>query len=910
MKKFNSNLLPALVAVCLTVGAANAQPQLPVDLGSNSTFAILAGTTVTVTGGGTITGNIGVSPGDTFVPGTPPVTVNGTIYLGAGSAAAQAQVDLTAAFNDAAGRQTPVIVSGNIGGQTLAPGLYKSESSLAISSGELTLDAGGDASAVFIFQIGSTFTMTSGRQVILAGNANAANIFWQVGSSATLGTTSVLHGNILAGISISALTGSRLHGRALARSGAVSVDTGGGSSVSLPGSSAPLIPPTVISTVPANGASGVPLNSAIVATFSTTMDSATITTSSFTVMQGLTPVSGTVTYSGTNATFAPAAPLVPLATYTATITTGARDLAGTALASNHVWSFTASTILDTTPPTVTSTVPAANAVGVPINSKITATFSEAMDPATITTSSFTLMQGATPVAGAVSYIGTTATFTPAAPLTLNTSYTATISSGATDLAGNALASDYVWSFAAGAIADTTPPTVISTIPAANAAGVPINSKITATFSEAMDPSTIGASTFTLTLGGTPVAGAVTYIGTTATFTPASALATFAIYTATIRTGAEDLAGNALASNYVWSFTAGVSAETTPPTVISTVPAAGASGVDVNTLVSATFSEAMDPYTITTSSFNLRQGADSVVGTVTYNDKTAIFTPAAPLALNASYTATLTTGVTDLAGNTFHSPFTWSFSTGVAAGPSPTIDPEGTINNMSGTVNAASYERPVAAGSIAAVFGSNLAIGESDPEVATPLLNTLSESSFTIGGRVAPLYFASPGQVNLQIPWTLAGLTQAPIQATVDGETSNLQMVSLAPFAPGIFTMDLTGTGQGAILIAPTDQLAAPDHPVLRGEYISIYCTGLGAVTNEPATGAPALAIPLSFTLVTPTVTIGGAEAEVTYSGLAPGFAGLYQVNAIVPEGSSAGDAVPVALSIGGVTSNTVTIAVQ
>jgi uncharacterized protein (TIGR03437 family) len=230
--------------------------------------------------------------------------------------------------------------------------------------------------------------------------------------------------------------------------------------------------------------------------------------------------------------------------------------------------------------------------------------------------------------------------------------------------------------------------------------------------------------------------------------------------------------------------------------------------------------------------------------------------------------------------------------------------------MTGTVNAASYVRPVAAGSIAAVFGSNLAIGESDPEVATPLRNTLSQSSFTVGGRVAPLYFASPGQVNLQIPWALAGLTQAPIQATVDGETSNLQMVSLAPFGPGIFTMDATGTGQGAILIAPSDQLAAPDQPVLRGEYIAIFCTGLGAVTNEPATGAPALATPLSFTLIMPTVTIGGAEAVVSYSGLAPGFAGLYQVNAIVPEEASAGNAVPVVISIGGVTSNIVTIAVQ
>jgi hypothetical protein len=195
----------------MNAGAA----QTAVALGSDSTFVALAGTTVTVTGGGSITGNIGISPGNAFVPGVPAVTVNGNVYAG-GSIAAQAQADLTTAYNDAAGRQTPVIVSGNIGGQTLTPGLYKSTSSLAVSSGVLTLDAQGDPNGVFIFQIASTLTMTSGQQVVLANGANAANIFWQVGSSATIGTTAVIHGNILAAVAVSLLTGSTLDGRALA----------------------------------------------------------------------------------------------------------------------------------------------------------------------------------------------------------------------------------------------------------------------------------------------------------------------------------------------------------------------------------------------------------------------------------------------------------------------------------------------------------------------------------------------------------------------------------------------------------------------------------------------------------------------------------------------------------------------
>ncbi len=204
------------LAIFLTVVTAHATPQTPVALGSSSTFAVLAGTTVTYSGGGTVTGNIGVSPGTAFVPGTPAVVVNGTAYLG-NPIAAQAQADLGIAINDAAGRQTPVLLSGNIGGQTLFSGLYKSASSLAVSSGDLTLDAQGDPNAVFIFQIASTFTMTTGRQVFLVNGANSNNIFWQVGTSVTLGTTTVLHGTILASTSISLLTGARLDGRALAQ---------------------------------------------------------------------------------------------------------------------------------------------------------------------------------------------------------------------------------------------------------------------------------------------------------------------------------------------------------------------------------------------------------------------------------------------------------------------------------------------------------------------------------------------------------------------------------------------------------------------------------------------------------------------------------------------------------------------
>jgi hypothetical protein len=196
--------------------------QAPIPLGAAGHFRVLAGTTVTNTGATVVKGNLGVSPGSA-VTGFPPGIVTGTMYK-ADTAAANAQLALTTAYNNGMARSTcPTSVAGNIGGKTLAPGLYKSTSSLMISSGDLTLAAHGNKKAVWVFQITTKFTTTSGRDVILSGGAQAKNIFWVVGSSATLGTTSIVYGNILAHKSISMATGAIIHGRALASIGAVTM---------------------------------------------------------------------------------------------------------------------------------------------------------------------------------------------------------------------------------------------------------------------------------------------------------------------------------------------------------------------------------------------------------------------------------------------------------------------------------------------------------------------------------------------------------------------------------------------------------------------------------------------------------------------------------------------------------------
>ena len=318
----------------------------------------------------------------------------------------------------------------------------------------------------------------------------------------------------------------------------------------------PAIRPVVSATDPLSNATNSAIGGKISATFSVAMDPASITNSTFTVKQGTTNVAGAVSYTGTIATFTPTAAMAPNALHTATITTAAKNVAGTSLAKDYTWSFTTGAIPDTAAPTVTLIDPANNATGVAISKVIVATFSEAMDQTTINATTFTLKQGTTSVAGTVTKTGTTGTFTPTASLEYSKVYTGTISTGTKDLAGNALAANYTFSFTTGAAPDTALPMVNSTDPLNNATGVARNKVVALTFSEAMTASTINTTTFTLKQGTTAVAGAVAYSGTTATFTPTTILAASTVYTATITTGAKDVAGNALAANTVWSFTTG------------------------------------------------------------------------------------------------------------------------------------------------------------------------------------------------------------------------------------------------------------------------------------------------------------------------------------------------------------------
>jgi hypothetical protein len=399
---------------------------------------------------------------------------------------------------------------------------------------------------------------------------------------------------------------------------------------------------------------------------------------------------------------------------------------------------------------VSSTTPANLATGVLINDKIIASFNKPLTLGIITQANFTLTGGGTTVSGAAACDGTctNAIFTPSANLAPQTVFTATITTGA------GLASNYVWTFTTGLGSDATAPTVSSTSPANAAVGVALNQKIAATFSKAMNPSTIIATTFTLkqTVAGTAVAGAVSYAGKTATFTPTANLTASLGYTATITTGATDLAGNALANAFAWTFTTGAASNTSAPTVTLTVPASNATGVGINQAISATFSTGMDPSTINSGTFTLAgPGVTVVTGTVTCNAACTIatFTPTSNLAVSAVFTATLTTAVKDLSGNRLAANTIWTFTTGTSTTGAGTID-LGTAGTFAGAMGGPAGLtntgiNTVINGDIGTVGASTTVTGFHDTTVAynPPLGCIYTETPLNVGLVNGTIYTATP-----------------------------------------------------------------------------------------------------------------------------------------------------------------------
>jgi hypothetical protein len=366
--------------------------------------------------------------------------------------------------------------------------------------------------------------------------------------------------------------------------------------------------------------------------------------------------------------------------------------------------------VDAIPPTVSAVTPVNGAGAVSVTSPVTATFSETMTASTVdgTTVQLRDPSGAL-VAAAVAYNSTTrtVTLTPSAALNTSTTYTALVKGGLTDprvkdAAGNPLGTNASWSFTTVGGPDTTPPSVTAVSPASGATGIGVSTAVTATFSEAMDASTITTAAFELRdSGGGLFPATVTYNSSTrtATLQPTSALMPSTVYTATVKGGSvdprvKDAAGNALAANVAWSFTT-VVPDTTPPTVTAVAPASGATGVATSAAVTATFSEAMDSATINGTTIELRTPAGALVtASVTYSTatRTATLLPSAALANATAYTATVKGGaadprVKDLAANALSTNVTWSFTTAAAPPPASSIWSAATIPAGADTDNS-------------------------------------------------------------------------------------------------------------------------------------------------------------------------------------------------------------------------------
>lgn len=434
-------------------------------------------------------------------------------------------------------------------------------------------------------------------------------------------------------------------------------------------------------------------------------------------------------------------------------------------------------------PVVASTIPASNAVNVPVGQTITATFNEEMDPSSINSTTFTVV-GAAPIAGTVTYAGTTASFNPTLPLDENTTYTARITTKAKDLMGNFLQVEYVWAFSTGAILR---PVVITTDPIDNAVAVMFDKTISATFNMAMNPSTLNAATFKVNQGLIPVAGTISYTGTTVSFVPTNPLLANRIYTVTITKDAKNSLDAAMAADYTWTFTTDV-----VPTVTDTDPNNNAVGVALNQTVTADFSTIMDAATINTGTFTLRQGTTTIPGTVSYSGTTASFNPTNSLVLGMVYTATITNGAKNAAGTPLASDYVWQFTT-MLNPPAPIIVDLGTaavfgaFGGNAGITNQG-LNTVINNGSIATTAASTLITGFHDSN------GIYTETPLNVGNVTGDIFAAPPAPGNAtsfavaqqgQLDATAAYLSISPASKP-GGSDPNAGELGGLTLAPGVY----------------------------------------------------------------------------------------------------------------------------
>jgi hypothetical protein len=397
-------------------------------------------------------------------------------------------------------------------------------------------------------------------------------------------------------------------------------------------------PPTIVDTIPAHSATSVAVTTSVTVTFSKAMNPSTVTLA-------IAPnvALGTAIWNTDYTSIAFQPPSAFAANTTYTVTVAGQDNAGRALTGTNSISFTTGAGADTTAPQVTATTPANNATGVAASSTITIVFSEPMDVGSVAVTAVPDIALGVPVFNAQN---TQVTFTPTAALSPSTLYTLTVAGQ--DPARNQLPAS-TFAFTTAQPPDTTPPTVVSVAPPAGATGVPSNSSLVITFSEAMN---VVATSNAITI--TP---AVTCTGgwswnvaqTTTTCVPTTPLAYTTLYTVSVGAMAVDLANNAL-TPYSSTFTTGVAPDTTPPTIVSTTPQQRATGISRLAKISVTFSEPMD-INNTQAAFQVTSPA-GITGTFAWSSGNTVmtFTPSVQYPYGSDVNWSVSTGARDAAGN--------------------------------------------------------------------------------------------------------------------------------------------------------------------------------------------------------------------------------------------------------------------
>ena len=645
--------------------------------------------------------------------------------------------------------------------------------------------------------------------------------------------------------------------------------------------------PSVSSRSPAPNDILIATGAKVTATFNTAMSAGTINASNFTLRNASNAlVAASVSYNSSTrtATLTPSSPLAPGATYTVTLS-GIRSSSNRSLATTS-WTFTTAGVADTSAPTVAAQSPSTGDVGIPINTLVTATFNKPVLPSTI---NFVLRRGSTTVSSAVTYDAASQTvyLDPSTSLAPGTTYTATLS-GARDLFGNTMTSTS-WSFTTASASDSAEPTVVSRSPGSGASGTPVAWSPSATFNEDVQPNTIN---FVLRRGSTIVASTISYDAPSRTVTlkPTGDLAPGTTYTLTL-SGARDLVGNSMDSTS-WTFTTAAASDTTAPTVAARSPDSDASGVSPLSILTAVFSESIQPSTIV---FSLRNGSTTIPAAVEYdpNSRTAALRPAAPLAPGTTFTADLS-GAKDLAGNVM-APISWTFSTASIDSNAPIITAQnpapGTATAATMITPSATFDKPIQAAGASFVLsdGSSSLAATTAYDPASRTLTLVPSAPLTPGttytltlSGVKDLF----GNVMATASWTFstaaAGSTAAPPTVLSAGPAAGAANVPLSSDVIVRFDSDVQASTIQLVLKAGSTTIPAimAYDPATREVVLrptvnlapsTVYTVSLSGARNLQG-GAMT---PVSWTFTTKGVddaspTLISVSPESGASGVAPG----------------------------------------